>query len=212
MKEEKAKSKKRIFYYLILAVCVLLLVAATVLTVYFVVGDGGREVLETPPVQDGPGTIAPPDSDQNVPSGGETAKEFISPLDYVRASEYGGLYRDEAADIVEMYHNAVHLYAENGANVLAMADGEVVRCDKDPDLGNIVEIEHEGGIRTFYRNLNPAETLKAGAKVKQGDVIGTVDCSYGTESKDEPHLHLEMYRNEKSIDPTSYLVAEYEEK
>lgn len=222
--------KKKIVYSVILAVCVLLLVAATVLTVYFVTGRG-NEVLENPNDQTGGQQQEPGDpsgggqqqepsapsgggqqEDPTEPSGSEGRVLFIAPIASKECSvEYRSLYNNRTLD-KWIVHKAVDYAADEGTDVLAMSDGTVVSISLDSILGNLVEIEHAGNLRTVYRFIEPEATLKVGDAVKQGQKIGEVASAYGTEYKDGTHLHLEMTLNGESVDPADYIDVTLEEK
>ncbi|MBQ8716578.1 MAG: M23 family metallopeptidase, partial [Clostridia bacterium] len=67
-----------------------------------------------------------------------------------------------------------------------------------------------GNAYTIYKNLSVTlpDSVKVGAAVKAGDVIGTIGESAMVEIADEPHLHLEMTVNGLQVDPTDYLDAD----
>ena len=214
MKEERTKSKKRIFYYLILAISVLLLVAATVLTVYFV-SSGGNEVLEAPPPVDNPDVNKPNDNpdDPNLPSGGGEVHEFIAPVAYTSRSDFEDCYTFAGAlGAIDLFHVGVHLYADNGTEVYAMADGVIKECISSEKLGSWLVIEHASGIEAVYKYIDFADGIKEGATVKQGQLLGTINCTEGEEHHDKPHLHVEMKNGSKFVDPTLYFEYEYEQK
>lgn len=236
MKEKENTSptptKKKLIYSIVVAVCALLLIAATILTVYFVT-NSGKEVLENPPVGDDPdkdpdkdtdvdvdpGTDpdkdtdvdADPGTDPNTPSSGETVA-FIKPIDSAVCSvEYGVIYGNTSTD--KWYrHMAIDFEADAGTSVCAMADGVVKTISMEEILGNYIVIEHEDGITTTYRFVEPVAGLREGDTVRQGQTIATVAEAYGTEYKDGTHLHLEMTQNGKYVDPTAYIDITFEEK
>lgn len=49
--------------------------------------------------------------------------------------------------------------------------------------------------------------VQVGSEVKAGDVISGVGDSGAFESKQQPHLHFELYQDEKPIDPVEILKA-----
>lgn len=121
-------------------------------------------------------------------------------------------------------HEGIDIRAEIGTEVKAAEAGTVSRVSADPVLeGNAVtaygfsiEIDHGNGVKTVYCNLDPdkvPEGIKAGKKVKKGDVIGYVGDSYYKElaEDDGPHLHfvvLEKTKGNKTydiVDPSKYL-------
>lgn len=213
MKEEKTKSKKRWIYYVVLAVSVLLLAAAIVLTVYFVTG-GSSQVLDVPPVGDtGDNPNEPEDPDgPSRPSGGEDTVKFVSPIaGAVYTVEYDVIYKNETLGWIYR-HKAVDFDAAEGTDVCCMADGTVKEISYSEETGNIITVDHGDGLVTLYRFVEPMSTLKEGASVTKGQLIGKVASAYGIERRDGTHLHLEIELNGDPVDPTSYLDPVLEEK
>ena len=236
MKEKEntsTKSKKRMMYSIIIAVCALLLIAATVLTVYFVTNSRSN-VLEQPPIENppddpnepddpaGPGTQEPENpggpsnpgndpSEDNKPSGGERVA-YVKPVDSTACSvEYETIYNNTSLD--RWYkHMAIDYIAEAGTPVFAMADGVVKEISMESVLGNYIVLEHDGGLTTLYRFVEPVSNLQEGDTVKQGQTIATVAEAYGTEYKDGTHLHLEMKLNGVNVDPKDYIDLTLEDK
>lgn len=210
MKEENAKPKRKWLYYVVLGVCALLLIAATVLTVYFVT-NGTGEVLETPPA----GDVQEPDNkpdDGNVPSGGEGTVQFVSPIEGASYTiEYDTIYVNKTLGWIYR-HKALDFQAAAGTDVLCMADGKVESISYCEETGNIIVVDHGDDLKTIYRFVEPASTLKEGASLKKGEKIGTVADAYGIERKDGEHLHLEITLKGDNVDPTSYIGKDLTEK
>ncbi len=212
MKEEKTKSKKKLIYYLVLAVSVLLLIAATVLTVYFVAGDT-ETTLEAPPYTepdepDEPGGVTPVEPD--MPSTGETVR-FIAPVEGAVSSEYAAIYNNK---VLRWYyrHKAIDFVADEGKEVVAMCDGVVEKIYERPETGNYVVIDHGDNLKSVYRFIEIDKTLRVGDTVKQGTKLGTVAAAYGIEKAEGTHLHLEMKKSGKSVNPLDYIDVVFEEK
>lgn len=104
-------------------------------------------------------------------------------------------------------HQGVDIKGELGEDVRAIASGKVMRVETDSVMGNTVTIEHSGGLVSIYANLADDITLKAGDEVKNGDVVGKIGNSAICECLEEPHLHLEVHRDGKAIDPLSLFPA-----
>ncbi len=211
-------NRKKLIYSVIISVCALLLIAAIVLTVYFVT-TGGNEIAENPPVDDNPPAENPPADNppaenppDDKPSGGDGKVTFIVPVEAASCTvEYDAIYNNRSLD--RWYkHLAVDYAAEEGAAVSAMADGKVVEISLDETLGNLITIEHSGGLKSIYRFVEPESGLKVGDQVSCGQKIATVAAAYGTEYKDGTHLHLEMELNGENVDPTVYIDQTLEEK
>ena len=105
---------------------------------------------------------------------------------------------------VEIRHEGIDLVAPQGSVVRAAADGlvrSVTRSNKG--LGNIVEIDHRNGYVTRYALLGEISVTQ-GRTVKMGQKIGTVGISSTTFA---PHLHYEVLRGGKALDPVHFLFA-----
>ena len=93
--------------------------------------------------------------------------------------------------------------------MLAVDDGVVESIYRDDVLtGTEIVIDHGDGVKTLYRFVDVADDLSVGKKVKQGDVIATVAEATGEEYKDGAHLHFEILKEGKSVDPATYLTLE----
>lgn len=215
MKEEKSKSKKRL-YYILLAVVVLLLAAATVLTVFFVTGSG-NEVLEKP--DDNPPVEQPPKEDDkpttppdDKPTTGDDVVVFTAPVAGGRYTmEYNAVYANSALGWWYR-HTALDFAAAEGESVVAMSDGKIKEISLCENTGNYILIDHGNGLESYYRFVEPVENLKVGDTVKSGAKIATVAKAYGSESGEGTHLHLEVLKDGKNVDPTGYFDAVLEEK
>jgi murein DD-endopeptidase MepM/ murein hydrolase activator NlpD len=90
--------------------------------------------------------------------------------------------------------------------VLATAPGQIITARKSDLLagyGNYIEIDHGNGFVTRYAHLEVLN-VKAGQKVTKGFVIATTGNSGGSVA---PHLHYEIIRNNKQVDPVRYLIS-----
>ncbi len=102
-------------------------------------------------------------------------------------------------------HVGVDIEAGVGTEVMACADGVVKDIYEDPQLGTCVVIEHKNSLVSLYASLQEVVTAKLDETVRIGDVIGGVGQSALWESADAPHLHFEMFKDGKSIDPFTIL-------
>lgn len=95
-------------------------------------------------------------------------------------------------------HDGVDIVAQEGAPVVAPAPGRVVHASlHDGDYGVVLVIAHGNGLMTRYAHLESIE-VKEGEWVKAGQLIahvGSTGISTG------PHLHLQVLRNGRSINP-----------
>lgn len=119
-----------------------------------------------------------------------------------------GFYYNKTLDAY-YEHCGVDFGATAGAEVLAVDDGVVESIYKeDLLLGTEIVVAHGNGLKSVYRFVTETEGLTVGAEVKKGDVIATVAEATGNEYKDGAHLHFEIQKDGKSVDPAAYLTME----
>ena len=103
------------------------------------------------------------------------------------------------------YHDGIDLAAIRGTNVLAAGDGRVVlikRSELQAGYGNYVEIDHGYGFVTRYANLGEI-TVRIGQKIQKGQAIAMMGMSGGSIA---PHVHYEVIKNGKNINPVNVIV------
>ena len=62
-------------------------------------------------------------------------------------------------------------------------------------------VDHNNGYVTLYAHMKALSPLKVGTKVNKGDTIGYVGSSGNSTG---PHLHFEVQKNGKTVDPMSF--------
>ena len=96
-------------------------------------------------------------------------------------------------------HNGVDFAAPRGTPVRAVANGKVTQAGWIHGFGRIVRIDHSGPYGTEYAHLHKiAKGVRVGARVKRGQVIGTVGS---TGLATGPHLHFGLFKNGKYVNP-----------
>jgi murein DD-endopeptidase MepM/ murein hydrolase activator NlpD len=100
---------------------------------------------------------------------------------------------------VRRAHLGVDYAAPHGSAVVAVADGVVVSAGWSGGGGKMVRLRHAGRLETYYLHLSSfAKGIRAGARVKQNQVIGRVGAT-GTATG--PHLDYRMRRNGVFVNP-----------
>ena len=102
-------------------------------------------------------------------------------------------------------HNGVDFIAAKGANVTAILGGKVVSVENTTLEGTVVTIAQNDGNTAIYKSLSAEVAVEAGATVKAGDLIGTVDQTMVTEKNEGAHLHLEMKKDGQYLNPLDFL-------
>jgi murein DD-endopeptidase MepM/ murein hydrolase activator NlpD len=98
-------------------------------------------------------------------------------------------------------HTGMDIGAPQGAKVVAADSGKVMTVTYNSAYGNMIIIDHGGGISTLYAHLSKFET-KAGATVTKGQTIGRAGSTGWSTG---PHLHFEVRKNGTPVNPNSYL-------
>ncbi|MGN9164447.1 peptidoglycan DD-metalloendopeptidase family protein [Tissierellaceae bacterium HCP3S3_D8] len=102
-------------------------------------------------------------------------------------------------------HSGIDIKLDIGTKVKAIGDGVVKDVYEDSLWGNVIVIDHGDGIESKYSNLGTRDMVNVGVKVKQGDHISTVGNSAGIEMLMDSHLHFEIIKDGKIVDPRSIM-------
>lgn len=98
-------------------------------------------------------------------------------------------------------HNGIDIKAKIGTPVKAVADGTVQNIVNDPLWGWTVEISHSGGLLSRYCGLSSQTTVKKGQAVVLGQILGVIGETNQAEIAEEAHLHFEIKKDGKFVDP-----------
>jgi murein DD-endopeptidase MepM/ murein hydrolase activator NlpD len=102
------------------------------------------------------------------------------------------------------HHDGIDFGASAGTAIKASADGEVTRSEASSGgYGNVIEIRHADGTVTRYGH-NRANNVKVGQSVRAGETIGEVGS---TGNSTGPHLHYEMIKGGRAVDPQAALAS-----
>jgi murein DD-endopeptidase MepM/ murein hydrolase activator NlpD len=97
-------------------------------------------------------------------------------------------------------HEGIDIAAPIATPVRAAASGTVIYAGVMSGYGNIIVIDHGGGLSTAYAHLSAI--YAGGGGVSQGQTIGSVGS---TGHSTGPHLHFEVRVNGTAVDPLGYL-------
>lgn len=128
-----------------------------------------------------------------TPSGWPTRGGWISSRFGRRADPFTGALSS---------HDGVDIAAGMGTPILAMADGVISWAGDRSGYGIVVEITHGKGYTTRYAHAL-ASLVKVGDRVAKGQPIAKVGSSGRSTG---PHLHIEVRRNGRAVDPAAYLT------
>jgi len=128
----------------------------------------------------------------------------MSNKDLRRLSSFFG-YRMDPFYKVMKHHEGVDFSAPVGTDIYATGDGVVVDINLSKrGYGNNVKIDHGFGYHTFYAHCSKI-LVKKGQQIKRGQIIAKVG---NTGKSTAPHLHYEVHKNNRPIDPINYFFSD----
>lgn len=98
-------------------------------------------------------------------------------------------------------HPGIDIAAMLGTEVKSASSGVVEQVKEDTFYGNTIKIIDENDYIFVYSNLDNQIFFKEGDKVKKGQVIATVGVSATGELADTSHLHFEIIKDGKQVNP-----------
>lgn len=101
------------------------------------------------------------------------------------------------------FHSGMDFRAPSGAAVRATATGKVVKAGWTGGYGRMVEIDHGNGLKTRYAHLSKI-LVKKGQRVGVHKIVGRIGSSGRSTG---PHLHYEIRKRGKSVNPLRFLRA-----
>ncbi|MHA1112911.1 MAG: peptidoglycan DD-metalloendopeptidase family protein [Alphaproteobacteria bacterium] len=123
-----------------------------------------------------------------------------TPVDGARLTSRFGKRRHPILGYNRM-HRGADFGAPRGTPVMAAGDGVVARANRHGAYGKYVRIRHNSTYATAYAHLKGfARGIRAGKRVKQGQIIGYVGS---TGRSTGPHLHYEVLRGDRRVNPLS---------
>jgi murein DD-endopeptidase MepM/ murein hydrolase activator NlpD len=126
------------------------------------------------------------------------------PMGYPRLSSFTSFfgYRSNPFDFGGgEFHPGIDFRGHSGDPVKCTASGRVIFAGRAGGYGNCVRIKHPNNLETWYGHLSKIK-VKEGQRVIVGDLIGKVGS---TGRSTGPHLHYEIRKNGKPVNPKQYL-------
>jgi hypothetical protein len=116
------------------------------------------------------------------------------------SSRYG--WRIDPISGKRSMHTGLDFAGKPGSEIVTVASGVVTWAGRDGDYGNTVEISHGDDYVTRYAH-NKEILVQPGDVVRKGETIALMGSSGRATGN---HLHYEVYKNGRSVDPASYVA------
>jgi murein DD-endopeptidase MepM/ murein hydrolase activator NlpD len=125
----------------------------------------------------------------------------IEPVAHSESSGFG--WRDDPIRHTRSFHSGTDFRGDPGTPVVAAGDGVVHFCGRLGGYGNVIDIDHGGGVLTRYAHLRRIQTTKDSA-ITAGDIIGQLGSTGRTTG---PHLHFEVRLDGAPVSPIAAMTV-----
>lgn len=133
---------------------------------------------------------------------GQSSGKLVRPTKGRMTSGYG--MRRHPILRYKRMHSGLDFGGGYGAPIYAVTDGRVEFAGRKGGFGKFVKIRHGGGLASGYGHMSRI-AVSSGRQVRQGQIIGYIGS---TGLSTGPHLHYELYRNGRTINPRSVRFVE----
>ena len=160
-----------------------------------------EEIKETPEVE-----VAEPETKaEETASFGNAEMKFLMPVSGQIINDYSGTKPVKSKTMGDWrVHSGVDIQAPHGTKVCAPFDGKIIVAENNKLTGKTVSIEHSNGFVSTLYNLDTI-TVEIKGQVKAGEAVGTVGNSALLEAQEEPHVHFELRKDGKTVNPKDYI-------
>lgn len=150
--------------------------------------------------------VTPPDDGIiNTPVSSSDPVVFSAPLDNVNIiKDYDDkpLTQDKTTGIWKA-HQAIDFGGEEGTSVKAVFKGKIEEIKNDMMDGTVITLKINDSLKVVYKSLATETAVEIGDEVESGQEIGKVGTNI-IEKADGFHIHLEVFEDNKLVDPNNY--------
>ena len=141
----------------------------------------------------------------NTPVSSSDIVVFVSPLEKATISkEFSDkqLLEDKTTGIWQT-HQALDFSAKEGDKVKAVYKGTIEKVENSMMDGMVITLKISNNLKVVYKSLSSEALVEVGDTVQTGQDIGFAGTNI-TEKAEGVHVHIEVYENNKLVDPNNY--------
>ncbi len=198
---------------LLVLICCVVAITAVVLAVSLSnkedVLDKPVDATPNPPADDTPVVTPPADDTPATPTVVKEKIYFECPVQYQTV----GMGFTDNTQVLFVFnqtlnkwetHKALDLIAAENTVVTSMYNGTVIEVGESYGMGHYVKVDHGENVIATYASLADVQVV-AGQNLSKGEKIGVVSTTASYEFVDGAHLHLEITKDGKAVDPMDYV-------
>ncbi len=141
---------------------------------------------------------------ENVSSVPYTPPAFTMPVEGEILKDFSAKELQYSKTFGDMrLHSGIDIACKNGTAVSACGNGKVLTVEENGIYGTVLTLDIGNGLTAKYSSLADLK-VKAGDKVKSGDILGST-ATVPAECNDEEHLHFEVYNDGIAVSPLEEL-------
>ena len=100
-------------------------------------------------------------------------------------------------------HQGLDFACKEGEEIKAVFDGKISKIESSMMNGTVIYLKVSDSLTVVYKGLSANVSVKEGDEVKKGAILGKI-TSFLAEKADGIHLHLEVLKKDKLVNPTEY--------
>lgn len=201
---------KRNIYPITVSLCTVLVLGIITISAYTAIKNSNQvvdtnQVTQNPENPDNVVDGGAGDGDKSEQTNANTTIIFDLPFENATISkEYTDsklLY--DATTKLWCTHQGLDFACTEGQEVVSVYDGKITKIENSMMNGTVIYLKVSDSLTVVYKGLASDVNVKEGDEIKKGTKLGKI-TSFLTEKADGIHLHLEVLKQDKLVDPTEY--------
>ena len=198
---------KRNIYPITVSLCTVLVLGVITVSAYTSIKNSNQviDTNQTTQNPENPDNVVDKGNDNSKPTVSNDTIIFDLPFENATISkEYtDSILLYDATTKMWCTHQGLDFSCKEGQEAVAVYDGKITKIESSMMNGTVVYLKVSDTLTVVYKGLSSDILVKEGDEVKKGTKLGKI-TSFLTEKADGVHLHLELLKQEKLVDPTEY--------